>query len=338
MNWYILVFGVLLIGSAYPLSAQVLPDSTNTIVEEEDSISQQYIRQGKYRKAAYYLMQQIQLSELHTTRNTKAHQYRNLAVVLNKLHLYPQALKCYNKALQYQQADERCTNNDAVALCEELDLDATDTTEYIEKHTSTRSISNVEILEAYNDGKQAVAYGIVLHVRQPLAGKRKRFIKVNQVGHTFITLIKYNADCTQVSRSFGYYPRKKNLLSATPLSPLTTSQFKDDGAHDWHELIAKFISPQQYDSIVQLITVYGDKPYHLSHNNCTDFGLQAAAIAGISVGNTQGAWPLGYGDNPADAGTSIMEGRINNADTNSTEGLFICTYPMYQTKTENLKP
>lgn len=301
--------------------------------DSTDITSDTYIKQGKYRKAAHYLMNEIRLQDVVTDRKTKARLYKNLAVVLNKLHLYPQALKCYNKVLQCQQdrADIEINNT---GLCEEIELDESDTLDFAETHNSTQTVSNTEIVSEFADGKQAVAYGIVLHVKQPLAGKRLRFIRINQVGHTFITLIKYNNDCTQVSRSFGYYPRKTHLLSATPLSPLTSSQFKDDAAHDWHELVAKFISPQQYDSILALVVNYADKPYHLSNNNCTDFGLQAAAIAGIDVRNTQGAWPLGYGDNPGDAGESILEGHISNNGTNNSEGLFICTYSMYPATTK----
>ena len=71
----------------------------------------------------------------------------------------------------------------------------------------------------------------------------------------FITLIKYNTDNSFVSRSFGFYPRKGSVFSATPIHPSSPSVFKDDALHDWDELAGKFISPITFQKIIDLLKV-----------------------------------------------------------------------------------
>jgi hypothetical protein len=59
---------------------------------------------------------------------------------------------------------------------------------------------------------------------------------------------------------------------------------------------------------------YEGRAYHLNHNNCTDFGLAMARLGGIDIADTRGTWPLGRGNNPANAGQSLLELKINNSD------------------------
>ena len=180
--------------------------------------------------------------------------------------------------------------------------------------------NTVNITDCFNDGKKAVGYGLMVHVKQPKAGQRKVFASISNVGHTFVTLIKFNADSTTLSRSFGFYPKKDNLLSATPLIPSSTSVFKDDSQHEWDEVVGKFISKRKFDKIIRLVKEYSCKKYNLNSNNCTDFGLDIAAIAGIKIKETVSSWPLGKGNNPANAGQSILEGKVKDDDK---DGLLI---------------
>ena len=196
--------------------------------------------------------------------------------------------------------------------------------QYLRQKQPSLPMSNDAIINSYNDGKQGVAYAIVLHVKQPVPGKRTSFALLNNVGHFFITLLKYNADSGCVSRSFGFYPDKDNFLAATPLHPGSVSVLKDDALHDWDEAIGKFISRRRFEKIIHLIDHYNARKYHLNKNNCTDFGLYAATIAGVSISNTNGRWPLGRGNNPANAGQSMLERKIINTDTGNTQDLFIC--------------
>jgi tetratricopeptide (TPR) repeat protein len=253
-----------------------------------------------------------------------------LGNVFTKLRLYPLAMKCYLKTtkvrpgeitdslqqpnikyLAINSIDDSLLNRQAIlAAAPGFDKKKSPVTNY--KY----------ITSTFDDGKKAVAYAMLFHVKQPVPGKRKIFVGGN-TGHTFITLIKYNADSTYSSFSFGFYPKKRNPLSATPLVPTASSVFKDDTDHTWDEVAGKFISKRRFEKILLLTKQYDNLEYHLSNNNCTDFGLKAAQLAGINVNDTTGKWPLGHGNNPAITGQSMLEGKVTNADTGKTEGVFV---------------
>ena len=78
----------------------------------------------------------------------------------------------------------------------------------------------------------------------------------------------------------------------------------------------RFISKKSFLRILAVVNKYDHKKYHLSSQNCTDFGLEVAAQAGIKIDNSKGKWPLGSGNNPACAGQSMREGKIEVAAGN----------------------
>jgi hypothetical protein len=256
----------------------------------------------------------------------------HLAGVFTKLRLYPLAMKCYLKTTVSKGRDLADTVSQAYNSTY-MAVNAKDDS-LVEKQALLLAAGNSNknskattykyITSRLDDGKPAVAYAMLFHVKQPVPGKRKIFVAAN-TGHTFITLIKYNVDSTYSSFSFGFYPKKRNLLSATPVEPTTSSVFKDDTDHQWDEVLGKFISKRRFDKILTLVKQYDHLEYHLSNNNCTDFGLKAAALAGIDIGETTGSWPLGHGNNPAVTGQSILEGNFNDADTGKAADLFINT-------------
>ncbi|WP_183568728.1 hypothetical protein [Mucilaginibacter sp. SP1R1] len=276
--------------------------------------------------------------------------YYHLANIFTRLKMYPLAMKCYFKTLPLEE--EQLTdslslgnyaqqNNDpSVVLInnptdtsvagllainsKDEQLLTADTSGYVynSKEIQSKPETMDNIIDPFDDGKKASAYALMIHIQQPLSGKRKIYIKLNKVGHTFITLIKYNSDSTSVSRSFGFYPKKDHFLSATPLFPSSTSVFKNDELHSWDETIGRFISERKFKKILEVIKEYDQKRYNLNKNNCTDFGLNLAGTAGIKIMDTRGSWPLGSGNNPASAGQSVLEGKVLNTDGNYS--LFIC--------------
>jgi len=246
-----------------------------------------------------------------------------LANLLTRLRLYPLAMKCFFKTMQ-SETDSLGTANLPITLKDDSLLEkqenllGADT----DKEISSKPISNEKISETFDDGKTAIAYALVFHVKQPVRGKPKIF-KLANTGHTFITLIKYNSDSTYAAISYGFYPKKDNPLSATPLIPSTSSTFKDDSEHAWDEVLGKFISKRRFNKILALTRQYHNIAYHLSKNNCTDFGLKAAALAGLKVWDTKGSWPLGSGNNPGVTGQSLLEGKFDNTDTGDRQNLLI---------------
>jgi hypothetical protein len=263
----------------------------------------------------------------------KVKSYYKLANVFAKLHLYPLAMKCFFRAM----VSKKEGSNLVPAATDSLSIDtagrqlhlnsglltinANDDSVFVnspvqlkdKKEKKSKSITYDRILNTFNDGKKAAAYALLFHVKQPKPGKPAVFVRIN-TGHTFITLIKYNTDSTTVSVSFGFYPKKDNVFSATPWEPETSGTFKNDEAHKWDEVMGKFITERRFKRILKLTQQYDGLEYHLSKNNCTDFALQAASYAGFGVTNSKGSWPLGHGNNPGTTGQSIIAGSIYGND------------------------
>ncbi|WP_428329363.1 hypothetical protein [Mucilaginibacter sp.] len=79
---------------------------------------------------------------------------------------------------------------------------------------------------------------------------------------------------------------------------------------------------KKLNKILALANDYQGMEYNLNNNNCTDFGIKAATIAGITVVETSGKWPLGKGNNPGITGQSILEGKFLNTETADRKSLF----------------
>lgn len=249
-------------------------------------------------------------------------QWSKMAGVFTKLRLYPLAMKCFLKTLT---PDSLVKNDIPVTGDDQFDVESQVKLFRKKQKNAGGPIVKVDkIIETFQDGKKALAYAMILHVKQPVRGT-PRVHKLAFTGHTFITLIKYNTDSSYTTLSFGFGPLKDNLLSATPLLPSTSSKFTNDGAHDWDEVVGKFISRHRFQKILQLTRQYDGLNYQLSTNNCTDFGLQAAQMAGLEVRDTKGTWLLGGGNNPGNTGESILLGKFSNSDTGNQDRLYIDT-------------
>ncbi len=256
--------------------------------------------------------------------------FLDLANMSTRLKLYPLAIKCYNQATRINRKKSvpvfksPSFARDTGSFSQLIKID----TLAIEKISGiappeSEPVKTEYINHAFNDGKTAVSWAIIVHVKQPLRGRRKAFTGINNVGHTFITLIKLNDDHSAVSRSFGFYPAKKHFLSATPVHPGDSSVIKDDALHPWDEVIGKFITEKKFNRILANLEKFNHTRYNLNKNNCTDFGLSEALIAGFEIEETAGRWPLGKGNNPANAGQSLLEGKFKNTDAEYPETLIV---------------
>ncbi|MEJ0079862.1 MAG: hypothetical protein WDM78_02615 [Puia sp.] len=256
--------------------------------------------------------------------------FLDLANMSTRLKLYPLAIKCYDQATRINRRKSiPLTLNSLYAretgsFSHIIQID-TLTIENISAAVppDSKPVPLQDITRSFNDGKTAVSWAIIVHVKQPLRARRKAFTGINNVGHTFITLIKLNDDHSAVSRSFGFYPAKKHFLSATPLHPGDSPVIKDDALHPWDEMIGKFITEKKFKRILANLEKFNHTRYNLNKNNCTDFGLSEALIAGFEIKQTTGSWPLGKGNNPANAGQSLLEGKFKNTDAEHPETLVV---------------
>lgn len=317
------------------------------------NIGNAYSGKGEHKKALSSFIKLLKRKKTEQNRQFSEKLYYNMAVVLARIKKYPQALKYFHKASLLKEQQDTDQDEEDIAIDEEdADGDITlpqepgkllnkDSLNRFRLYDGALAISRNEmvvdkdtilldhnlpqsrkaaklrardITQAFYDHKKALAYGLLIHTKQPVSGKRKTFTGINNVGHMFITLIKFNRDSGYVSRTFGFYPDKDNLLSATPIIPSSTSVFKDDEQHDWDEMVGKFISKRRFRKVLRMVKQYSRSKYNLNKNNCTDFGLCVAAIAGIKINETGGSWPLGSGNNPANAGQSILEGKVEDTD------------------------
>lgn len=309
------------------LSAESISSFESTIESQLDT------RVGREKLLEYLKDLSDNNSDELAYNQVKAQGYYKLAGLFAKLRLYPLAMKCFFKTMVYKQKAQH--KPDSVMAAQTglgfngpaLTINAADDSVFVnspvqlkeKKEKKSKSITYNRILNTFNDGKKAAAYALLFHVKQPKPGKPTVFVRAN-TGHTFITLIKYNTDSTSVSVSFGFYPVKDNIFSATPWEPETTGGFKNDSDHHWDEVMGKFISERKFQRILKLTQRYEGLEYHLSKNNCTDFALQAASFAGFGVTNSKGSWPLGSGNNPGITGQSIIAGAVYDDDN---DDLFI---------------
>lgn len=295
-----------------------------------------YERTRDDRKGLGRLLKVIKIRRLIPDSRRGYRLFINLARFSARLKLYPLAMKFYNKAGEYRkntllswylspelEGAEGTSLVDSATYCYLQNIDSL-SSPAASLGVSSPPVQVRNLRESFDDGKAAVSYALILHDKQPVPGKRRSFTHINNVGHMFITLIKYNADGSFTARSFGFYPHKKNIFSATPLHVRSPSVFKDDALHDWDESIGKFISAARFEKILDLLVKYDHATYNLNRNNCTDFGLDVASLVGISIADTRGTWPLGKGNNPANAGQSMLEGKFRNTDAGDRAPLFVC--------------
>jgi hypothetical protein len=296
-------------------------------IAELSELETQYHNTTNNTRTLIHLLRMARVKKLFKDRNDYKRLLIDLAKVSARLKLYPLAMASYFES-ESDNEDNGASGNGVFDDGKALSVvDSTAIRRAEEAHRASKAVDVVNILESFDDRKSAARYAVIILVKQPVSGKGNAFSGLNNVGHMFITLIKYNEDQTAVSRSFGFYPdkiSKNNTFSATPIDPEALSVFKDDSAHNWDEAVGKFISAKRFEKILRLLLRYGQKPYNLNQNNCTDFGLHVAGIGGINIFGTKGKWPLGSGNNPGSAGESILHDQLVNTDSESKAGLFIC--------------
>jgi len=324
-------------------------------------VSDAYISFGHNRKAFIQLRRLLKMKHQAGDENAVAHLYYNMAVVMARIKNYPVALSCFYKAgnmvpqfafkkkhgrmravdSSFRLSEQGPVPNEDSADTEEpeafsdsmidaslLALDTLQIPDRI-KDSSATVVNSESVIDAFADNKKGSAYAVAIHIKQPVAGKKKAFFKLGQVGHMYITLIKFNEDKTVVSKTFGFYPQKGSLFPVNPLFPSIQATLKNDAVRNWDEMIGRFVTQKNFTRILSFIDESLDKDYHLSKFNCSDFALGVAGLADIQIEETSGTWPLGRGNNPGCAGQSVLSGKFKNLETNSLRGLFACTNNLF---------
>lgn len=315
----------------------VVNDDNSEFESSEDlaRLEEDY-RKSTTPKTMMRLLKKMKVKRAFRNKRYRARLYNDLAIISARLKLYPLAMQYHSQTIEFNTSDSSTdaagglpvttteeADSGSLVLLTALNADSLPTNNSAAGTAASMPITADEIIQSYEDGKTGAEFALILHVKQPSPGKRKSFTGIDNVGHMFISLIKYNTDHSYVCRSFGFYPDKNNFFAATPLHPAAPPVLKDDALHEWDEAIGKFISHKRFLKIIKLLTKYEGRIYHLNQNNCTDFGLTVASLSGITISNTKGKWPLGRGNNPANAGQSILEGKFRDEDRQAKNELFI---------------
>ena len=125
---------------------------------------------------------------------------------------------------------------------------------------------------------------LVVYVQQPVAGSATTWLREGfgvNTGHAFIGLKDTTA---HTETKAGFYP--KEMGTVTPLSPSITGVVKDDSNHSWNVKQEYKITDDQYNAV--LTSISNDKAdpnlqYNLNTNNCTDWVMDTAGIAGVTL-------------------------------------------------------
>lgn len=324
-----------------------------------NKISDAYIAVGQSKNALRQLRRLLKLKNLTADEDAVSHLYYNLAVVLARMKNYPAALSCFYKAGNtearhlFKMRRKRFLYLDSSYYLFQGNTEEAETTDQLVFNDSLidASLSSLEqapdslqhsnaaaepvlagsLVDAFMDGKRASSYAAAIHVKQPAAGKKKVFAGLGNVGHMFITLIKFNKDRSSVTRTFGFYPEKGLLIPVNPIFPNSPAILKNDQQRSWDEMVGRFVSQRDFTRILEFIDKNSNTSYHLNRFNCSDFALAIGDLANIRIQETTGKWPLGKGNNPGSAGQSILAGKFYNKETSSKAGLFACTNNLFAT-------
>lgn len=334
------------------VAGQLLP---NIEIINSLKASDQYIAKGKSHLALIQLHQVLQTKETVTDQGILSHLYNNLAIVLARYNNFTASMACFYKAgsieskynftkrgkryLSFFSTNTNYENkiNEDIINDEILELMIQDQINQKElertEEFESEQIKPASIVEAFLDQKVATHYALALLIKQPIPGQKNTNTGLGEVGHSFISLIKYNKDQSAVSKTFGFYPEEGQLIPVNPVIPTANSVIKDDAYHNWDQLLGKFVTKEQFEKILEYIDHNISNEYHLSDYNCSDFALTIAELSDMKIENTVGYWPLGKGDNPGYIGQSILAGKYMNLSTKTKEGLFTCSNNLF-TKTK----
>ena len=287
------------------LNAQLLPNIEIIRALEE---SDRYIASGQSQKALIALHKGLQLKDTTESDTLLSHLYNNIAIVLARYNNFTAAMSCFQKAgeieatYNYKKRGKRFIAqysyqvNYAKAEAESIISDEI-LEIMIQAHINQQTLKPSEeiesepidpfsIVDAFLDNKVANHYALLILIKQPIAGQKKTNTGLGEVGHSFISLIKYNEDQSAVNKTFGFYPEAGLLIPVNPLAPKAKSVIKDDSFHDWDQLLGKMVSKAQFEQLLEYIDHNISNHYHLSHYNCSDFALTLAQSAAIEIQDT----------------------------------------------------
>ncbi|MGI4885769.1 MAG: hypothetical protein ACRYFR_12495 [Janthinobacterium lividum] len=136
-----------------------------------------------------------------------------------------------------------------------------------------------------------------VYARQPRSGRPDTWAGFPpNVGHTFISITQGG-----ITRVLGFYPTS----NVAPIQD-AAGIIGDNSQASYSISITTTISPANLNSLLTYIYSHSGDTYSLSDYNCTDFGIGAAAAAGLNLPDTYGTWGgVSGGNNPGNLGQDM---------------------------------
>ena len=141
---------------------------------------------------------------------------------------------------------------------------------------------------------------LTVFVDQPQPGSDEPFTILGKMGHVFLSLEQV-VDGVLIRRFFGFHPNQKVNPFGKKNAPSILAN--DEGRiSDIH--ISFDLDKGHFDGALAAIRNF-NPTYDLEEYNCTDFAIDVAEGAGVSLPRTTGWWILGRGRNPGSLGEDL---------------------------------
>ncbi|GAA3613173.1 hypothetical protein Q4Q39_03780 [Flavivirga amylovorans] len=174
-----------------------------------------------------------------------------------------------------------------------------------------KSITNLaDYLKCLDSSQPAV---FTIYVDQPTPNKREALNNALDVGHTFISIQQDNNVA-----SFGFYPAE-----GVGYRESVNGIMGDNSNYSFDVSISIPVDASKLNSIINYSVNFSQNvTYNLQTNNCSNFGIYTANLAGlpISVSEATGNWILGNGANPGALGQQIRNMNLPQGANLNTNG------------------
>lgn len=151
-------------------------------------------------------------------------------------------------------------------------------------------------------------FSITIYVEQPIVNSREKVTGAN-VGHTFVKIVKANSTTMELQELIIDFHPKNPVMSVFGNE---TSKFKINSGYEFNISVNKSISETEFNEVLNYILkkMEDKEPYILNEYNCTDFALECAKKANVTlpdnpIESEEGGFTIS-GSNPADLGADLI--------------------------------
>jgi hypothetical protein len=159
---------------------------------------------------------------------------------------------------------------------------------------------------------------ITFYADQPVAGSSQANTITADVGHAFIT-IEQNGN----RMTLGFYPASGGIATINSVFVPVNGVMGDDTNHHYDVSLSVNVSGSILTNILNESVNYADKIYNINTDNCSDFSISVANIAGLNISECNGSFGLGIfgsGSNPGAFGEELRNLPLSAGMTKDTDG------------------